>query len=357
MKKLAIGKQNFDELIKKEIVYVDKTEYIHKLIENDEQCFLSRPRRFGKTLLISTLLNLFQGNKELFKGTFIYDKHQFEKFPIIKINFNAIDFIKQSLDIAIKNELNKIFKEYEIKSEKNTIKDKFRELIEKLREKYNKRVVILIDEYDKPITDFLNKKEIALDNQESLKNFYGILKAMEGDIKFLLITGVSKFSKVSIFSDLNHLNDISQNRDFSTICGFTFKELNKNFSKYLTDTADELEINEKELYKQLKFYYNGYSFDGRSYIYNPFSILNFFYNKEFNNYWFKTGTPTFLINMAKTQKYDFLENKELLVDNNFFDKFDIEKIGFDVIMFQTGYLTIKIFTNEKVSFIDRSFIT
>ena len=343
-----VGQQDFPSIINEGKVYVDKTMYALELIQTSKSNFLSKPRRFGKSLFISTLESIFLGKKELFKELYIYDQWAFETYPIIRISFSNIGYRTMGLQNAIAHELNDIAKKYniELSHDKTDLANNFNELIKFLSSKFNKGVVILIDEYDKPLIDYLDKENLhkAITNRDVLKTFYSVLKDSEPYIKFLLITGVSKFSKVSIFSDLNNLTDISLDLSFNEICGISQVELEKNFS-------EELKIYDKE---KIRDWYNGYKFHpkGQS-VYNPYSLLSFFYGKgDYKNFWYATGTPTFLIKMCREQhlyKFD-----EISLNQNDLGNFDIENLKILPILFQTGYITIKnenpLFRNYILSF-------
>lgn len=346
MQKYPIGQQDFPSIIKEGKVYVDKTVHAFNLINNTKSNFLSKPRRFGKSLFLSTLESIFLGKKDLFKGLYIYDKWEFQEYPIIRIDYTKIGYRELGLEEALRKELNNIFEFYDLISNENTISQKFRELIVSLEQKYNKGVVILIDEYDKPLIDYLDKESIekAKSNRDILKNFYSILKSLEPHIKFLLITGVSKFSKVSIFSDLNNLTDLSLDPSYNEICGISQKELEENF-------PSELNLYDKE---KIKKWYNGYKWNVEGVtVYNPFSILTFFNNKgKYENYWYSTGTPTFLMKMCREQHmYQF---EEITINQSELGNFDIENLKIEPILFQTGYLTIvgenPIFRSYKLGF-------
>ncbi|MBI4649170.1 MAG: AAA family ATPase [Bacteroidia bacterium] len=341
MKKLPIGKQNFADPIEENYLYVDKTEYIYKLISRGSVYFLSRPRRFGKSLTVSTLEEIFKGNKELFKGLYIYDKLDWEKYPVIYIDFSKIDFKQKKLDVSLSDLLDRIAASYQIKLVDDTLKTKFNDLLEQFGSK--RKVAVLIDEYDKPIIDYIERGQTsnALENREILKNFYSALKGNDGNIKFLFITGVSKFSKVSIFSDLNHLTDITIDDNFSKLVGITQDEVESNFADYLEEAAKKHKKTEKEILLDIRDWYDGYSWNGNDFVYNPFSLINYFSKLQFRNYWFATGTPTFLINALKNQKKLPEHTGNILVGDSFFDKFDIEDIDIVSLMFQSGYLTIK----------------
>jgi len=342
MKKLPIGRQTFEKLIKDNYLYVDKTKDIHRLITSGDYIFLSRPRRFGKSLTVTTLKEIFSGNKELFKDLYIYDKIEWNKYPVIHIDFAKIVY-SEGKDVFKKtliDTLIKIGNIYNITLEKTEfLKQNFEELIEKLS-KIN-RVVILIDEYDKPIIDHITDIPKASENREVLREFYSVLKGSDEYIKFVFITGVSKFSKVSIFSGLNNLKDLTLRREFSTIMGITEEELKKYFSQHIKNIALQENLNEKDILKKIKYWYDGYSWDGIKRLYNPFSILNLFDSNVFDNYWFATGTTTFLINLMKSEKYEITDLEKVTVGKMVFDCYDIENMDINSLLFQTGYLSIE----------------
>ena len=343
MKKLGLGRQELFKFKRDNLIYVDKTKIIYKLITTGEYYFLSRPRRFGKSLLVNTMKELFLGNKKLFENTWIYDKWNFEdKYSVIKISFSKLDYEGLGLKIAIENKL-KAFEEKEnIILKKTTIKDSFIELIETLGKE--KPVVILIDEYDKPIIDYIENKTLnkATENREILKNFYSAIKDCDKSIKLLFITGVSKFSKVSFFSELNNLEDITINDNFSQIIGYTENEIVVNYCEYLSQIEKKFQIDRKRLFELIKLWYNGYSWDGENFMYNPFSLLNLFSSLGFSNYWFKSGTPTFLTKIIREKNVAIEQyDTSFVVKDAIFDSYELENIDLTVLLFQTGYLTIK----------------
>ncbi|MGE5343136.1 MAG: AAA family ATPase, partial [Candidatus Omnitrophota bacterium] len=288
--KLEISIHSFRDRILGNCVYVDKTQYIYELISRDSNCFLSRPRRFGKSLLLSTLKEIFSGSKELFKNCWIYDKIDWETYNIIHLDFINVDFKTIGLERALWNAMDSLAEPFNIKLSKETIKERFLELIKILSK--DKKVVILIDEYDKPVIDYIEDIPEAEKNRDILKNFYSVLKSQVPNIRFLLITGVSKFSRVSIFSDLNHLKDITIQPLYSKMLGYTTEEIEYYFSDYIDKWEKQNGQNRAILFEDLKNYYNGYSWDGENFVYNPFSILSFFDDYELENYWFATGSPT-----------------------------------------------------------------
>ncbi len=339
-KKLALGNQEFSKLINKNCIYVDKTKIIYKLVNDGDYFFLSRPRRFGKSLLANTIKELYLGSKELFKGLWIYDKWDWEKtYPVVKMSFSNISHDVIGLEKAIYNSLEDNAKINNISYEKESYPEKFRELIIKLSE--NGRVVIIIDEYDKPIIDYMDNLEQAEENRKILKNFYSVLKDLDKYIKFFFITGVSKFSKVSIFSDLNNLTDITLRKKYSQIVGWTKEEIEKYFPEYIKDLGEVYKDIYPDIMQEIKKWYNGYSWDGKNFVYNPVSLMNLFDSEEFSNYWFKTGTPTFLTELIKKRKFTIFDLERIKINEMLLDAYEIENITLPPLLFQTGYLTIK----------------
>ncbi|MDA3939446.1 MAG: AAA family ATPase [Spirochaetia bacterium] len=341
LKKLPIGKSTFRTLIEEDYVYVDKTKIALDLIENGGgYYFLSRPRRFGKSLFLDTLRTIFDGDKELFKGLYIYDKWDFKKYPVLRVSFNDGRF-------TTKEEFNQYLYEMMDKNQRDlgitcpndfSMSGCFKRLIEEVYLKYNQKVVILVDEYDKPILDNIENTEIATVMREELKNFYSVIKGADEYLKFVFITGVSKFSKVSLFSGLNNLEDITLNPKYSTICGYTQNDIETVFAEHL----------EGQNFKKIKHWYNGYKFLGEG-VYNPFDILLFISNEfAYESYWFSTATPTFLLKLIEKNNY-FLPNLEHIVkDRKMLDSFDVDYIELETLLWQTGYLTI----DEKIDLYD-----
>ncbi len=337
---LALGHQEFSEVIGNNCIYVDKTELIYNLITRGTYYFLSRPRRFGKSLLANTIKELYLGNKELFKGLWIYDKWDWEKtYPVVKISFSNIDHEKLGLVQAIEDELDNIANDYTIKLTKKSIATKFKELLIELSKKG--QVVIIIDEYDKPIIDYLDDLDKAEENRKILKNFYSILKDADKYVKFFFVTGVSKFSQVSIFSDLNNLIDITLNKHFSAMIGWTKDEIEKYFPEYIKEVAKNYENIFSDIMKTITEWYDGYSWDGQTRVFNPVSVMNLFKSGDFRNYWFTTGTPTFLIKYIKRENVLPYNIENVTISTETLDKYEIENITLIPLLFQTGYLTIK----------------
>ena len=336
MKNLPIGIQTFHEIRDKEkdYIYIDKTDLAHQLIDRGKYYFLSRPRRFGKSLFLDTLKDIFEGKKELFKGLYIYDKWDWETaYPVIYISFGA-GVLKSLHDVdeTIQELLENNERRLNLSCVDNSKHKKcLGELIRRAYQKYNQKVVILIDEYDKPILDNITDKKLSQEIRDRLKNIYSVIKDSDQYVKFAFLTGVSKFSKVSLFSGLNNLEDISLDARYATICGYTHQDIKTHFEERL-DGVDLVE---------LKKWYNGYNFLGEG-VYNPFDILLFFSKgKSYSNYWFETGNPSFLIEVIKSKNF-FLPNLEdIKVNESNLGSFDIDYIKLETLLFQTGYLTIK----------------
>jgi len=343
MKNLPISIQTFSDLMTQDYLYVDKTKEINNLFaRGGKYYFLSRPRRFGKTLLVSTLKEIFSGNKELFKGLWIYDKIQWEVFPVIDIDFLGLKYETQSeLIDTLEYLIDQNAAQQGIELKEKGYDKRFKELIIKTSQK--NKAVILVDEYDKPIIDFIEteEKEIALANRKVLKKFYSVLKSADEYIRFVFVTGVSKFSRVSIFSDLNNLYDITIDDNFSTLLGLTQDELLKYFDDRIDWLSQKMKMSKNVFLENVKQWYNGYSWDGSHFLYNPHSILNFFSKNRFSNYWFASATPTFLINHMKKRKKDITALEREEVDEAIFESYDIENLEVLSMLFQTGYLTIK----------------
>ncbi|MDM8519211.1 AAA family ATPase [Anaerolineales bacterium HSG6] len=347
MKKLGLGIQELADFKANNLIYVDKTEHIYKLIDDGKYYFLSRPRRFGKSLLVDTLKEVFSGNKEVFEGHWIYDKWNWEqKYPVIKLSFAKMSYRKDGLEAALELSLLEQANLHGIQLTTPNYSSRFLELIEALGQETP--VVVLIDEYDKPIIDYLEKSELkqAYENREILKTFYAGVKDQGQYLRFFLITGVSKFSQVSIFSDLNHLTDITISKHFATLVGYTEAEIKKYYADYLSSLSQELEQSESEVMQEITRWYNGYSWDGKTFVFNPYSIISLFYHQEFRNFWFETGSPTFLIKKLKEADTKINESINKHIPESAFNKYDIDNINLTAIMFQTGYLAIKAYDRK-----------
>ena len=344
MQQLPIGEQNFAKLRKSNMLYVDKTEQIYRLLQGSSYNFLSRPRRFGKSLTLSTIRSIFQGEKELFKGLWIENQWDWSvKHPVVHLSFNQIGYAEIGLAAALTKALRQVADDFGVEVKSATPGLLLRELILATAAKHG-TVVLLIDEYDKPLIDFLNKNDlsIAKENRATLKSFYSGLKddAAQAALRFFLITGVSKFSQVSLFSDLNYLSDRTLDASLSALVGYTQEELEQNFTEYLADLNQSLPtLTRPALIEHIREWYNGYSWDAVVRVYNPFSILLLFQQRQFGDFWFKSGTPTFLINLIKEQGY--YELGDLSIHGTIFDSYDLENMDARALMFQTGYLTVK----------------
>ena len=341
MQKLPIGIQDFSKIRKEGYLYVDKTRLIYQLASQSGYYFLSRPRRFGKSLLVSTMKELFSGSRELFKDLWIEDHWDWEKTnPVIHIPFASLDYHMNGLYVELQKYIQEVARSHDISLQDDSLKNQFEELLRKLAQAKG-QVVLLIDEYDKPIIDYLGKEIArAQENQQILKNFYSGIKDSDPSLRMVFITGVSKFSRVSIFSDLNNLRDITMSRKYSSMLGYTEEELEHYFEECIKQLAENEDLSEKETLEEIKKWYNGYSWDGKQFVYNPFSILLLCEEERFSNYWFATATPSFLIDLIKEkQYYDF---DGLKVGEAFFEAFQISKdIPTGALLFQTGYLTVK----------------
>jgi hypothetical protein len=343
MKKLPIGIQTFSELRTNDYLYIDKTKDIHRMITSGKPFFLSRPRRFGKSLLVSTLEEIFKGNKYLFEGLYIYDYWDWtQQHPVIRLDFGGrSNNSAEILNLSLTNFIETVAREYDVSLREAPLPDRFSELIEKLHVSTGKQVVVLIDEYDKPIIDNLSVPEIMEENKRILHDFYQILKAADEHLRFIFLTGVSKFAGVSIFSGLNNLNDITLDERYASLCGYTQQELETNFAEYIDDVVQYMNTDKAKLLDDIRFWYNGYSWDGRTPVYNPFSTLLFFDKRQFDNYWFRTGTPTFLIEMLKNRNQIKPLLGPITTGSKLFESFDPVRISEVSLLFQTGYLTVK----------------
>ncbi len=358
-KRLPIGESNFENLIKEGFLYVDKTKYIYNLITSSKYYFLSRPRRFGKSLLISTLEQIFKGNKKLFEGLYIYNTdYDWKDYCVLRIDLNEVSHqTSEILSLALSEYLFKKAKEFEVEISGIGLKEKLIYLVENIYKKYKKEVVILIDEYDKPIITHLGRGDdhlqIAIDNRSILKEFYGTLKSASviERLRFVLLTGVSKFSKAGVFSDLNNLSDLTMDNSYAGMLGITDDEIDIYFRDYMLEYADSKGISYEDAREEIRKYYNGYRFSrGQTKVYNPFSVVNLFAKKELANYWFESGTPTFLVNLIKEKNYNIAEAEDYSADETIFTAYEIEDLQITALLFQTGYLTIKNYDPESMRY-------
>ena len=344
-KKLPIGIQSFEQLIREGAVYVDKTKNIYEILKPGFGAyFLSRPRRFGKSLLVSTLEAIFKNKRHLFKGLWLDSSdYVWEEFPVIKIDMSSVSKkTNVTLNQALKEAVNDNALREGITLEDKEPERMFQLLIHALVKKYNQQVVILIDEYDDPILKHINDPEMAGKNREVLQDFYKIMKSESGSLRFVFLTGVSKFAKTSIFSGLNNLLNISMSDKYATLLGYTQEELESYFPEYISELAESHSLSIDEILNKIKFWYNGYRFSkAENKVYNPFSSLLLFETKEFVNHWFVTGTPTFLIELIKRSSVDLQSFEDLIeIPEYNLNVYDVESLPLIPIMFDAGYLTL-----------------
>lgn len=341
--KYPLGVQDFAKIIKRSALYVDKTALVLDLIEQHEMVFLSRPRRFGKSVLISTFAALFSGQKALFDGLAISQTdYDFPEHPVIEFSFTRVD-VTQADDLKqyIINTTNTYAKRLGITLTIDSYEQRFAELVENLPD----GVVLLIDEYDKPLLD--NLKKPALQGiKHVMRNFYSTVKGLDRYLHFVFITGVSKFAKVSVFSGMNTLTDISMNKRYATLCGITQQELEHHFVKAIDELASQTQLTQQQMLDKIKYWYNGYYFHqlGIS-VYNPYSLLSLFIHKEFRNFWYTTATPTFLMDLLQDKEFDLKNLSQFEIGESAFDVCEPEDMDVLSLFVQTGYLTIKGFND------------
>ncbi|MDE0683150.1 MAG: ATP-binding protein [Candidatus Poribacteria bacterium] len=330
-RKLPIGIQTFREIREENYYYVDKTALIQRLIDEGKHYFLSRPRRFGKSLFLDTLKELFEGNEPLFEGLYIHDHYDWSvRHPVLRLDFGIGNFKEPGyVQANVMTQLHTIAEEAGIAPHYDTAPECFGDLIRVLHRQVGQRVVVLVDEYDKPILDALEVPEVARANRDFLHGLYSTIKSNDAHVKFTFLTGVSKFSKVSLFSGLNNLNDITLDARYSAICGYTDADLDAIF-------APELPGLDRD---EIRRWYNGYSWLGEE-VYNPFDILLLFDKRLFGAYWFETGTPTFLIETLISRGVGTLALDNMLGSDELLSAFDVGHIATEALLFQTGYLTI-----------------
>jgi hypothetical protein len=338
-------------------IYVDKTERIYELITASAgPVFLSRPRRFGKSLLCSTLAAIFEGRRELFSGLLIDNSGwQWEKHPVIKLDLNPGNYHEGAdlLNAILHNNLETAASKIDLSLRGTVLPEKFMNLIIDAKNKFNERVTILIDEYDKPMLSTIDNAGLFRTMQNILRGFYGVLKSADEHLGFVLITGVTKFSQVSVFSELNNLTDISFNPDYCDLCGITQEELETNFEIEINSIVNEDNQNKQEYMDRLKYFYNGYRFSEKSTtVYNPYGLLSHFFNRgKFESYWYSTATPAFLIKLIDEQKIDILDLEKKNVTLRDFQKFNVDKLSALPVLYQAGYLTIADYSRETETFI------
>ena len=342
--KYPIGIQNFEKLRTDGYVYVDKTAFIYKLANEGSYYFLSRPRRFGKSLLVSTMSAYFSGRRDLFKGLAIEQLEKtWEAYPIMHLDLNTDRYDrKEVLEQRLNLFLSKWEKDYGRDINEVTLSQRFEGIIQRVAEKEGRRVVILVDEYDKPMLQAIGNDSLQEEFRNILKAFYGALKSQDAYIRFAFLTGVTKFGKVSVFSDLNNLTDISMDARYQAVCGITEKEMHEYFEEGIHGIEEKYGISYDEACLRLKKRYDGYHFvEDSEGVYNPFSLLNTFSSQKFGSYWFETGTPTFLVQLLQRDKFYLPDLTGQEVSADFLNSIDSMDKSPVPIIYQSGYLTIK----------------
>ena len=331
--KLPIGIQTFSEIREEGHYYADKTPHIKRLIERGKHYFLSRPRRFGKSLLLDTIKELFEGSEALFRGLRIHGSWDWQRrHPVLRLSFGSGDFSsREALELATVARLEDIERNHELAPRSAPPAERLQHIIRELHKRDGEKVAVLIDEYDKPILDMLDEPEVARANRNFLSGLYAVIKDCDAHVRFTLLTGVSKFSKVNLFSGLNNLEDITLDPGFATICGYTEGDLD-------TVLAPELAGLDRE---QVRAWYNGYSWEGGERVYNPFDILLLCRHRKYRAWWFETGTPTFLVDTLIRQGVGAFELDGMFADDALLSSFDVDRIAPEALLFQTGYLTIE----------------
>ena len=332
-RKLPIGIQTFRKIRAEDCYYVDKTAYIRRLLDEGTHYSLSRPRRFGKSLFLDTLKEVFEGNEPLFAGLYIHDQWNWSvRHPVLRLDFSSGTYQgPDDLRKEVSAQLNALEEEAEIvPRDDDTAPARFRRLMKVLHERSGQRVAVLVDEYDKPILDALEVPDIARANRDFLRGLYSTVKFADSHIRFTFLTGVSKFSKVSLFSGLNNLIDLTLDPRYSAICGYTEADLDTVF-------APELPGLDRD---EIGTWYNGYNWLGEEKVYNPFDVLLLFRNREFGAYWFETGTPAFLVETLFKRKVSSLTLDNMVGSSDLLSSFDVDAIAPEALLFQTGYLTI-----------------
>ena len=361
LRELPIGVQDFEKLRKRKLLYIDKTQYVADLLQGGGIYFLSRPRRFGKSLFLSTLAAYFEGKKELFEGLFLehgepelaaaQGREAWQTFPVLRFDLNAKNYIDpEKLTERLSFCLDELEKKYSVRKRYKTPEERFQYLIGTLYEKTGKQVVVLIDEYDKPLMDALHRPELYETYRGILQAFYSAIKNSDAYLRFVFLTGVSRFGKLTIFSGLNSLNDISMDAQYAGICGITKAELLENFVPELELLAKAQALSYKDVLAELKKRYDGYQFteEENVHVYNPFSLLNVLQKKKFRNYWYATGTPSFLVKYLYAEGVHFPDLEgEILLDQEGLETSPADTEDPLPILFQAGYLTIKEYLKDS----------
>ena len=331
-RRLPIGMQTLRELRERNCYYVDKTAYIERLLDEGKHYFLSRPRRFGKSLFLDTLKELFEGSEELFAGLHIHARHDWsQRHPVVRLSFGGGSFTEPAnVNTSVLAQLEAVAEREGVSARYATAPERFAHLLRTLHEHAGQRVAVLVDEYDKPILDVLEEPEVARANRDYLRGLYGVIKDNDAHVRFTFLTGISKFSKVNLFSQLNNLTDITLDPVYSSICGYTEHDLNTVFAPELGGVDRE----------QVREWYNGYGWLGTDKVYNPYDVLLFLRRRKFAAHWFETGTPAFLVDKLFERQVSSVSLDEMLGTENLLSEFDVNKIGTEALLFQTGYLTI-----------------
>ena len=330
---LPIGIQSFRRLRETDSYYVDKTPLIRKLVDQGDYYFLSRPRRFGKSLLLDTLKSLFEGHEVLFRGLDIHGHWDWSRIhPVVRLSFDGKYNEPGEIEGDIIEQLESVERQQDLAPAptSDTGPRRLRNILDRLHRSTGRQVVVLVDEYDKPILDVLHDSDLARANRDYLRGFYGIIKGSAEHVRFVCVTGVSMFSKVSLFSGLNNLRDISLDPRYATICGYMEDDIDRVFAPELVGLDRE----------EIRTWYNGYHWRGGERVYNPYDVLLLFDSKEFRPYWFETGSPSFLFRMLMEKSVSLMELENRTVDMSLVSKFDVDDIGIEALLFQTGYLTI-----------------
>ena len=331
-RRLPIGIQTFRKLREQDCYYVDKTAYVELLLHGGTHYFLSRPRRFGKSLFLDTLKELFDGSEELFAGLYIHDRHDWsERHPVVRLSFGGSSFTESAhLHANVLAQLEGEAEQHGVSARYATGPERFAHLLRTVHARAGQRVVVLVDEYDKPILDALETPEVALANRAFLRGLYGVIKDSDAHVRFTFLTGISKFSKVNLFSQLNNLTDITLDRRYSGICGYTEHDLEAVFAPELVGLDRE----------QVREWYNGYRWRGVHKMYNPYDVLLLFDSREYKAHWFETGTPAFLVDTLFERKVASVTLDQTVSTEALLSAFDVGRIGTEALLFQTGYLTI-----------------
>ena len=332
-RRLPIGIQTFRELREEDCYYVDKTPYLERLLREGKHYFLSRPRRFGKSLFLDTLKEFFEGNEALFAGLYIHDRHNWSKrHPVVRLSFGGGNFKEPvTLNADVMAQLDGLARDREIPVRYDIAPVRFRHLLQALHKATGQRVAVLVDEYDKPILDALvEAPDVALANRDYLRGLYGVIKDCDAHVRFTFLTGISKFSKVNLFSQLNNLTDLTLDPVYSSICGYTEDDLDTVFAPELTGLDRE----------RVREWYNGYSWLGTEKVYNPYDVLLLLRRRRFAAHWFETGTPAFLVDKLFERRVSSVSLDRTVSTEDLLSSFDVDHIGTEALLFQTGYLTI-----------------